>query len=492
MTAPSQIAFEFAAMLFLLRDRPSAREDLAAQFKRLFAAMGGRGLDLRASDMRLRVDGVPLEDTMPLVGGLRTHLLDRGAGELRLASTVTPAQLLSVMRVLAEPPGRYRSLHEMAISFDPSVREILVLAPPAPDGPVESGDWNAYGEVAVAVAEQAAEVTRPSAAVRVQSLPEHLEAIRRDAAATDVPDRLNEVVRAVDDLVATQDWTGVLQAAAAVVRAEEGARGTGNGRAFGIAIRRMMPRSVVEQVARLVAAPDGRGDAQVVLQRVGADGTEALLALLASSDRMEDRRAYFGALKQMTEGTELLVNMLTHDEWFVVRNVADLTGELRLENAVPRLARHVNHEDERVRRSVAAALGRIAAPGCAEPLRALLRDKAPAVRLAVVQNLDERLRGVAMSVAVAMESEDRPDLVREMLLALGRMGSTESVKVLARAAEAGGRLFKRKPQSTRLAAIEALALTRSPSAFAALQSLVKDPDAAVRQAAARALESGAA
>src|SRR5690606_2586976 len=83
------------------------------------------------------------------------------------------------------------------------------------------------------------------------------------------------------------------------------------------------------------------------------DATETLLALLASAERIEERRAYFAALRQMTEGTDLLVNMLTHDEWYVVRNVADLCGEMRLETAVGRLARHASHPDERVRRSVA-------------------------------------------------------------------------------------------------------------------------------------------
>jgi len=489
MTNPAQVAFEFASMLFLLRDRPDAREELAKQFKTLFAAMAGRGIDLRAGDSGLRVNGLPLPDTQPLMGALRTHLLDRGVGELRLASTVRPEQLLGVMRILAEPPGRYRSLHEMAISFEPSVRELLVIAPPAPDGPTEAGDWNAYGDVAHAVNEQAAGLTRPSAALRLESLPEHLEAIQRDPRAPDVPDRLSEVVRSMDDLAAEGDWAGVLAAAGAVVRGEEHARDSSNARAFGIAIRRAMPRSVVEQIARLIPQPETRSDAQVVLQRVGADATEALLGLLAGSDKMEDRRVYFASLRQMTEGTELLVNMLTHDEWFVVRNVADLCGELRIDSAVGRLAHHAQHKDERVRRAVGAALARIAAPGSAEPLRTLLGDKSPAVRLAVAQNLDERLRGIAMSVVVALDAESKPEIVRELLLALGRMRSNEAVKILARVAEPGGRLFKRKPLATRLAAIEALAMAASPAAESALRTLSTDADPNVRQAAALAVQT---
>jgi HEAT repeat protein len=492
MTTPANIAFEFAAMLFLLRDRPEAREDLAARFKSLFAALGGRGLDIRASESGLRINGVPLEDTQPLVGGLRAHLLDRGVGELRFASTVRPTQMLDVMKALAQPPGRYRSLHEMAMSFDATVREVLVLSPPASEEMVTSGDWNAYDDVPFAITEQAADVIRPSASMRLNALPEHLEAIERDPSAPDVADRLNEVVRALDDLGVQGDWPAVTAGAAAVIRGEERTGDADLRRSYGIAIRRMLPRSVVEQVARLVTSADQRAGAQAVLQRVGADATEALLALLAGADKMEDRRAYFASLRQMTEGTELLVNMLTHDEWFVVRNVADLCGEMRIETSVSRLARHVRHEDERVRRSVAAALARIGTSATAEPLRTLLRDPAPAVRLAVAQNLDERLRGLAMTVAVALDRERQPDLVRELLLALGRMGSNDAVKVLAKEAEPGGKLFGRKPAARRLAAVEALGTARNPAAPAALRGLAEDADPAVREAVRRALENGAA
>jgi HEAT repeat protein len=119
----------------------------------------------------------------------------------------------------------------------------------------------------------------------------------------------------------------------------------------------------------------------------------------------------------------------------------------------------------------------------------MLRDKSPAVRLAVAQNLDERLRGLAMTVTVALADENRADLVREYLLALGRMKSSEAVKVLSKAAEPGGKLFGRKPLSTRIAAIEALGLVGSSPARAALEGLRKDADASVREAVEKELSA---
>ena len=487
MASASQVATNFAQMLTLLRDRPDAREEQAACFKQLFASLEGRGLDFRADEAWLRSYGVPVADSMPLAAALRTHLLDRGIGELTLRAGVTPTALLSVMRALVAPAGLHRSLHELTGSLDATAREFLEVAPPVPAGAELMDGWNLFeGMVAPEVERQAGELVRSSPEL-AESLASMLAAIE---AAPDDPaqgEQLNEIVRAADALAAEGDWPGLARTAAALVRAERAAREGTYGRAYGIAIRRMLPKSALEQVARLMPDPELRADALPVLQRMGADATETLLGLLASADRIADRRAYYGALRQMTEGTELLVNMLTHDEWFVVRNVADLCGELRIEAAVPRLARHVSHPDERVRRSVALALVRIGSPATVEPLRQALRDPSPAVRLQMLQAVDgRRNRALAMSIAVLLDDEVRPDLQREMMLALGRIGSSEAVQVLVRAAEPGGRLFNRKPVPVRLAAIDGLREAGAPAA-GALRALLQDDDAEVREAARRSI-----
>jgi hypothetical protein len=490
MASPSQVACNFVQMLALLRDRPDAREEQAACFKQLFGSLEGRGIDFRADEAVLRSYGTPVPDSVPQAALLRAHLLERGIGEITLAPGVTPTTLLSVMRALVAPVGEHRSLHELTGSLDAAAREHLVVAPPVPPD-IELGDrWTLFGDmVAPEVERRAAGPGHAGSSELAASLATLLAAIE---AAPDDPaqgEQLNEVVRAAETLAAEGDWPGLARTAAALVRAERSAREGAYGRAYGIAIRRMLPKSALEQVARLMPFPDHRAAALPVLQRMGADATETLLGLLASADRIADRRAYYGALRQMTEGTELLVNMLTHDEWFVVRNVADLCGELRIELAVPRLARHIAHPDERVRRSVALALARIGSHATVEPLRQVLRDPSPAVRLQLLQAVDgRRNRALAMSIAVLLDEESRPDLQREMMLALGRIGSAEAVQVLVRAAEPGGRLFNRKPVPVRLAAIDGLREAGAPAA-AALRTLLQDDDSEVREAARRSIAS---
>jgi HEAT repeat protein len=179
--------------------------------------------------------------------------------------------------------------------------------------------------------------------------------------------------------------------------------------------------------------------------------------------------------------------MLSHDQWFVVRNVADLCGELRLEAAVTALGKQVGHSDERVRRSVAGALARIGGAGAVEPLRRALRDPSAGVRLEAAKGLDGRKnRNLAMSLAVQAEEESKQDVQKEIYLALGRIGSAEAIQALRKAAEPGGKLFRRKPLAVRLAAVAGLHAA-GPSAANALKELLGDEEREVRDAVERSL-----
>jgi len=487
MASPSQVAYNFASTLFLLRDRPEAAEALSACFDELHGSLESRGLDIRCDETTLSVYGTPISMELPLADPLRAHLFERGIGELRLEPAVSRDAIAALVRVLVDPPGFYRSLHELTGAMDASARAAVHLAPPVGSGE-DTTEWSVFDQVAPEVERQAESLQRSSGKHRAIELPALLTAIEENPDDPRLTERLNEIVRSADDLAGEGDWKGVLRTASVLVRAERDATEGVYGRAYGIALRRMLPRSTLEQVARLIASPEHRTEALPVLQRMGADATEALLGLLASAERFEERRAYFAALRQMTEGTELLVNMLTHDEWFVVRNVADLCGELRIEPAVPRLARHLTHPDERVRRSVAMALTKIGSASTIEPLRQVLRDPSPAIRLQALQALDGRKhRALAMSISVLLDEESRPEVLREMFLALGRIGSTEAVQVLVRASEPGGRLFRRKPTNVRLGAIEGLERAGGAAATAALRALLQDDDAEVRSAAQRAV-----
>lgn len=316
-----------------------------------------------------------------------------------------------------------------------------------------------------------------------------LAELAHNPAGANVGDLLATVIDQAEAALKRNRLEEVLRLVAGIARIEEGLPdGSGARRQYGIAVRRICTKPVVEAVARLVGAPKHRAEATLALRRAGADAVEVLLRMLVAAPGMSERRAVFDALTQMTEGMEQVVQMLDHPEWFVVRNVAELAGELGMEEAIPALSRQLDHADERVRKAVAMGLAKIGSRNAAEPLRRALRDKSPEVRMQVALGIGGRKSSaLAMPLVVAMEEETDEAVQRELVLALGRIGSPDAVQALIKFAQPTGRIFGRKPAGLRAAAVEALRLAATPAAVGTLQGLSDDGDKQVRAAARAAL-----
>src|SRR6267378_3646467 len=327
----------------------------------------------------------------------------------------------------------------------------------------------------------AAPVALPPGAAEV------LTDLERNSTSPNVGDLLAALIDHAASAAQLGRFEQVLGVIAGVIRvAEKVPESSGVRRQYGIALRRFYTKPVLEGLSRLLAAPKHRAAAVAALQRGGAAGVEVLMDVLAAAPTVGERRAVFDALKHMTEGTDQLVHMLDHSEWFVVRNVAELIGELGMDDAVPALGKRLDHADERVRKAVGLALAKIGTRGAAEPLRRALRDRSQEVRMQVAVGIGGRKSSaLAMPLVVAMEEEKDDAVVRELLLALGRIGSPDAVQALIKWAQPTGRFFGRKPSELRVAAVEALRLAATPAALGTLEGLSDDGDRAVRDAATR-------
>jgi HEAT repeat protein len=317
-----------------------------------------------------------------------------------------------------------------------------------------------------------------------------LAELERNPAGANVGDLLASVIEQAEAALKRNRLEEVLRLVAGIARIEERLpEGSGARRQYGIAVRRICTKPVVQAVARLVGAPKHRAEATLALRRAGADAVEVLLGMLVAAPGMSERRAVFDALTQMTQGMEQVVQMLDHHEWFVVRNVAELAGELGMEEAIPALSRQLDHADERVRKAVAMGLAKIGSRNAAEPLRRALRDESPEVRMQVALGIGGRKSSaLAMPLVVAMEEEADEAVQRELVLALGRIGSPDAVQALIKFAQPTGRIFGRKPVGLRVAAVEALRLAATPAAVGTLQGLSDDGDKQVKTAARAALK----
>ncbi len=316
-----------------------------------------------------------------------------------------------------------------------------------------------------------------------------LAELERHPAAANVGDLLTVLEQHAESALRRNRMEQVLRIIAAILGAEQRVpEASGVRRQYAIALKRIYTKPVLDALTHLVTVPKHRGDAAVALQRAGADAVERLIDRLIAAPTVGERRAVFDALKQMTEGTEQLVHLLDHREWFVVRNVAELIGELAMDDAVAALARKLEHGDERVRKAVALALAKIGTRSAAEPLRRALRDKSADVRMQVALGIGGRKSfALAMPLVVALEEEKDETVERELILALGRIGSPDAVQALIKLAQPAGRLFGRKSIGERLAAIEALRLAGTAPAVGTLEGLADDADRQVRSAARLAL-----
>ncbi len=337
------------------------------------------------------------------------------------------------------------------------------------------------------IAQDAASAAFAPAVARSQEASQILQQLATDSQGAHSANLLSVLGRQVEAESRNGRWELVLGIMAGIVQIEllqtdESAR-----RPYGIALRRMQTRSILREIGNLTLVPAHHEDAVRVLQRAGPDGVEILMDLLVSARSSEDRHAVFNALSRMTEGTEQLVRLLNDARWFVIRNAAELIGEMQIEMAVPNLGTALDHEDERVRKAVALALAKIGTPPTVEHLRRALRDASPAVRQQVALGVGRRATAAAMTIVVALEEESDPEVERELTLGLGRIGSPDAVQALIKMVQPAGRIFGRKPVAKRLAALEGLRIAGTPAAMGTLQGLANDSDKQVRGAAQAAL-----
>jgi HEAT repeat protein len=296
-------------------------------------------------------------------------------------------------------------------------------------------------------------------------------------------DRLTVFSEHVARALREDQTEAALRALAVVIDIEPGAPEGTPRNSYGIVLKRTLTRDVLAQVAQCLLNPALMDAAAKVLRRGRGDGADVLLGLLATAEGLRERKAYMAVLTTIPDGAERALAMLNHEQWFVVRNITELIGELRIEAAVQDLGRILNHSDQRVRRVAAVALAKVGSVATVEPLRRALKEGSPEVRSLIASSIGgPHARALAMPLVALAESETDLEVQREYFKALGRIGTAEAVQALARAVEPGGKLIGRKNPAIRLAALDGLRLA-GPAAAAIIDGLAKDSDRGVREAA---------
>lgn len=206
---------------------------------------------------------------------------------------------------------------------------------------------------------------------------------------------------------------------------------------------------------------------------------------LATEDDVGGRKTLNNILVRM--GREIipqLLERLSDERWYVVRNTVRILGEIGESHGVEDALRSpLVHKDPRVRKETVRALSMIRGPETINLMKSVLDDSdGSVVELALVSL---GLLGDEGSVQVLIDLvEKRADsgVGREAVRALGRIGSRKAVTFLIKNLEKRGWFLGKKDDDLKVMCVSALADAGTPDAVRALEAGLSSSRDVVRNA----------
>ncbi len=510
-------ARHFARLVWQLLNESDAYDLQLASLQLLVGASRAGGVTLGVTGQALLVNGAPLGDGGPEAEDLVAQLIGHSIQHIAFDQPSSPADVLVVARILATAPiagdggrsvvARLESLEARTVrvslvsveappartSVSPSIGtdvipDIAVFAPAARAGN-GTGAPNGHGpdpDVGANIA-TTARLNEMfgifSSSQGVDGSPatvfQHLDAVTtpRDAAR-----ELDALLKLVAEGSARARHDVVADILYGLIARETALQDEAIRRQYGVAIRRIAVAPILRSVAALLPRRRDRYDEYMtVIARSEEAGAEALAESLIAAPTIGDRRVYYDALIRLRTGVRTLIHMLGDSRWYVVRNAAELLGELKVAEAEVELMRLLEHDDDRIRAAAANALARI---GSAR--RGRVSRGAPAATDNGNGDVPASSNGQRSvnSIIKALEKESDSRVQVTLVAALGQLGTAQAVDKLVEIARTErGLLARQRPMPFRVAAVHAIGQAKSPNAQQALQALLRDKSPAVRGAA---------
>jgi HEAT repeat protein len=459
------------------------------------AAMGTVEWKVGATGMHWR--GLHMLPRNAQLSELASLLFARGVRGIQLHPGATPDHLVALYGVATGtiPPDdatlgrvsvitgrRSAAARPSTVQLQPSLSDRL--APPA-----EAPKWDRGGS--------RTEAPRPSTAFRPDALPPDVESRRLIGSllTADSPEGLlgaaERLQALVGEVLGLRDIGLVAEIIAGLDRAltritdpqvVELLGTVGESLAEPALLERMVSRLGEPRIA-----PTERG------YLVGAVGALAAMtvapmvrAYLAAPAEL--REPYRAAIRAAADrAMDPLEEAIADADVSVAATAAHFMGLTGSPEAVPLLAGLMRHPAEVVREAALHAMAELGGREIARPAVAALRDDSAAVRAAATRVIGVGGDASATPVLVRrLEHEEDEGVLAEILLAIGRLASPESLGVLAKYAEPGG-FLRRRTAHLRAAAIEGIGHIHSTEARALLELYSHDKELTVRRAAEAAL-----
>jgi HEAT repeat protein len=504
-------ACQYARLVWLLLHDPRNVEEQKDALRAAMAVIGQGTVTIARRGSRVFANGKSLPDTLAAGPELGSQMMAHGVMVIELAAGAAPADLLGTARILSTPGKRgdkgrraqelIEALKAGSVKFafedaslGPKLDDKLAEPTPLPSRamrPTPAMAGAATPHKGMHLVENR-EMWQQFRAVTVKG--EDTAAFFAELDKAAMP---NEEGQLLDELAtlaenASRDGRTHLLAAVCIgmVKREQGGATESRRQACTMTLRRLLRPALLRGIAQLLPRKrEIAADLESVLARAGAEGADAVIELLTEESSASDRHVYLDVLPRLQTGVPTLVHMLGDTRWFVVRNAADLLGEMHVKSAEPALLLLLEHADDRVRKSAANALINLGTTAGFRAVCEMLQAESPKTRAHAAMALASR-RDEKSTAQLRTVLEDEPDTEVQLALlgALGKIATPAAVEQLIRASEPKRRLLERKPNAFRIAAIQALAEAKTPAAVAAIAVLREDKEREVREAAARAYQ----
>jgi HEAT repeat protein len=454
------------------------RNTQVAELAGLLFARGIRSIQINPGvtpEHWLGLFGVAVGNVVPddaVLGRITVHLGRRAS------------QRLSASRALGEVPPA-----PVAAAPSPPPQSPPPQSPPPPSAPV-------FIAAAPPPPSEAVSPVRQSGVFRPDVLPADVEARRAVTAllAASRPEDQRPIVeklrRLTPDVIALRDIGAVAEVVAGLDRSLGKVQDPDIQEAIGEVAGALADEAIVERmVARLGEPRVPPAERAHLVNAVGALGAVSAGSVVDAYLHVapELREAYRAAMRAAGErAIELLRDRVASKVPEVVAAAAEflgLTGDPQVAELLITLTRHA---DERVREAALLGLAELGGREISRPAMPALKDESVLVRTAAARAVAAAGDVGATTVLVRrLEQEKDEGVLAALLKAIGQLGATEALEVLAKFAEPGGK--PRRTPFVRAAAIEGLARLDRMEAKALLELYARDKEPTVKRAAEASL-----
>lgn len=459
------------------------RNTQVAELAGLLFARGVRALQVHpgvTAEQWLGLFGVAVGNVAPddAVLGRITVLLGRRA-----------SQRLTASRSLSDVP---------APAPAPAVASPPPPSPPGPSPPpaVAAPSAPVFVPAPAPTPSEVVNPTRASGVFRPDVLPPDVEA-RRAAQALQLASRpedqraiIEKLRTLAPDVLRLRDIGAVAEVVAGLDRALAKTQDPDIQEAIGELAGTLADETIVERMVTRLGEPRvPPAERAHLVNAVGALGAVSAGPVVDAylHAPAELREAYRAAMRAAGERTvDVLRTRIESKVPEVVAAAAEFLGLSGSPEVTESLVRLTRHADERVREAALLGLAELGGREISRPAMPGLKDESVLVRTAAARAIAAAGDAGATTVLVRrLEQEKDEGVLAALLKAIGQLGATEALEVLAKYAEPGGK--PRRTPFVRAAAIEGLARLDRMEAKALLELYARDKEPTVKRAAEASL-----